>query len=101
MLKLLCTHVVIVGTAYLINDASCGERPQSFSGGSDSGQMTFWVGHMTQFTRDISLFELQSFKASNLMLANTFIGYFKMFLTKCRWRAHSILAQIYVHHFRL
>jgi hypothetical protein len=62
MLKLLRTRVVIVGAAYLINDASYGERPQSFSGGSDSGQMTFWVGHMTRFTRDTSLFELQIFK---------------------------------------
>jgi len=41
------THIVIVGTAYLINDVSYGEKPQRFSGGSDSGQMTFWVGHMT------------------------------------------------------
>jgi len=56
------THIVIVGTAYLINDVSYGEKPQSFSGGSDSGQMTFWVGHMTQFTCDTSLFELQIFK---------------------------------------
>ena len=42
-------HIVIVGTAYLINDASFGEKPQSFSGGSDP-QMKFWVGHMTRFT---------------------------------------------------
>ena len=59
MLNLLCTRVVIVGTAYLINDV---KDPKVFSGGSDSGQMTFWVGHMTQFTHDISLFELQIFK---------------------------------------
>jgi hypothetical protein len=70
-------HVVIVGTAYLINNMSCGKRPQSFSGGSDL-QMTFWVGHMTRFMRDTSLFELQIFKRE----ADTFVGYFEMFLTK-------------------
>ena len=40
------------------------------------------LGHMTQFTH------CSSFKFSNVMLANTFVGYFKMFLTKlcCRDR---------------
>jgi hypothetical protein len=66
-------HIVIVG---LINDMSCGERPQSFSGGSDP-QMTFWVGHMTRFMHDTSLFKLQIFKRE----ADTFVGYFKI-LTK-------------------
>ena len=42
-------RVVAVGYACLINDAC-------FASGSDSGQMTFWVGHVTLFTRNTPLF---------------------------------------------
>ena len=79
MLKLLCTRVVIVGTTYLINNASCGKDPKVFllavtQGKWHSGWAT-WLGlHMTRLC--------SSFKSSNMMLADTFVGYFKMFLTK-------------------
>jgi len=41
-------HVVAVGNACLINN----KKPTSFAGGSDSGQMAFWVGHVTLFAHD-------------------------------------------------
>ena len=42
------THVVAVGNACLINN----KKPASYAGGSDSGQMTCWVGHVTLFAHD-------------------------------------------------
>jgi len=64
------------GLPYLINDASFGEKPQSFPGGSDS---TFWVTWL-------SLYATSSFKSSNVTLADVFVEYFNVFLTKLyRW----------------
>ena len=44
LLKLLSTNVLSLSLAYIINDVSFAEKPKSFSGGSDSGKMTFWIG---------------------------------------------------------
>ena len=51
--------IVALGNVCLI----INEKIRKFRCGSNSGQMTFWVGHVTMFTRcDTSLYELQIFK---------------------------------------
>ena len=56
-----------IGNVCLINDENLKKPLVAVS--TSSGQMTFWVGHVTMFIRDTS------FNFSNVTLAGTFVEY--------------------------